>query len=195
MALVRTPFVLVISSHTTLRSPDAMSYGLSALAADPLLGAAYFTEDFGPLHHLLIGRDNFDGFNGLWNTCALIRTELVRQRPFRAEVFAAEDQEWASWLMEDEGKLIARVSGAGMSNSANPHAARNKWRKRRNEYIAVAWFVRPSLRSLRNIAALAYQSASPFRRRGFGERLHLAELAARMVALRCRRRPSLPRYY
>lgn len=143
LQFVETDLVLVISSHTVLKNPVAMSYALSLLDSDASLGAVYFDFEGGPLRHQIINADNFDGFNGLWNTCALIRVGLLRARAFREEVFAAEDQEWAAWLICESSMTTARISGGGMDSPWNTsRITPRRLKKLVNEQAAVVHFVR-----------------------------------------------------
>ena len=112
---VSTDFVLILSSHTTLMNCEAINYALNILCSNEKIGATYFDYDFtGGFRYRHIDKNNFNGFNGLMNTCSLIRVSLLRRRRFRPEVFSAEDQEWARWLIYHEGKATACISGAGM---------------------------------------------------------------------------------
>jgi len=151
IASVSTEYVLILSSHTSIQNDRAVEYALDLLA-DGRIGAAYFcNENRGALRHVLIDRRSFDGFNGLWNTSGMVKTPLVRRRGFRPEVFTAEDQEWSKWLVEQEGKAIARIY-AGGAVSANARA--RSVRKRANEYASIAYFVRPDLLRWRSIARI-----------------------------------------
>lgn len=178
--LVDTECVLIISSHTSLGHPGALGFALDILDRDPQVGAAYFCYERCPaLQCRLIERGSFTGFNGLWNTCSMIRTSLLKQRRFRPEVFAAEDQEWSSWLLHSEGKAIARLSGAALEND-NPQ--RFAWRKLLDEYAAVALFTNRSLLGWPHLLELAARAARPSRPLALRERLlHLA-LFARLLA-------------
>lgn len=148
---VSTDYVLILSSHTSLRNERAVEYALDLLSVDGV-GAAYFcNENRGALRHVLIDRRSFDGFNGLWNTSGMVKTSLVRRRGFRPEVFTAEDQEWSKWLVEEEGRAIARIY-AGGAVSANARA--RSVRKRANEYASIAYFVRRDLMRWRSIARI-----------------------------------------
>lgn len=161
LAHVQTPLVLLISSHTSVQNPEALEYAIRTLARDTRMGAAYFCYDDPPqLERQVIGVRNFNGFNGLWNTCSLIRTALAHQRPFRPEVFAAEDQEWAKWLIRRKGMSVARISGARLEND-NPK--RFSHRKLLDEYVAVALFVNRSLLHCRHLAEVAYRVVRPGR--------------------------------
>jgi glycosyltransferase involved in cell wall biosynthesis len=184
LGLVREPFVLIISSHTRLVNPDAVAYGLARLQEDNSLGGAYYSDDTpGPLRHEVIDRQSFDGFNGLWNTCALVRMSLLRERSFREEVFSAEDQEWSGWLINQRGGRIARISG-GERHCDNQHMGKPS--KLLNEYVSIAYFTRRQLMSWSNIARQIRLATGPARMRRMGRRFYLT-LAWRLAA--CHFRP------
>jgi glycosyltransferase involved in cell wall biosynthesis len=156
---VSNKFVLIISCHTLLRNPIAMEYALSVMKSNSEIGAAYFcNENDGHLRHTLIDRTAFDGFNGLWNTCSLIKTNLLQRRNFRPEVFTAEDQEWARWLIFCENKLTARIAGAEMTR--HRHSRAYNVRKRLNEYVAIAYFSNRELMGVRNFGRIISQMVS-----------------------------------
>lgn len=172
---VDTDYVLIVSSHTVLTNPDAVAYAISLLAQNDSIGAAYFcTEDEGSLAHILIDQTNFTGFNGVWNTCAVVKTALLKKRRFRPEVFSAEDQEWSAWLFKTEHKSVARISGGGMGYR-NPR--KHPMRKRLNENIAVALYVKPEMLGLPYLARVIYRVFRPvsaWRERLFNARLLLS---------------------
>jgi glycosyltransferase involved in cell wall biosynthesis len=147
-------YVLVISSHTVLENPEAMELALDLLDEGDTFAAAYFCHDDGPLRHTTIDRTNFNGFNGVWNTCGLYNASMLRRRGFRPEVFSAEDQEWSKWLLENTHLAIARISGGGMTTS-NPRGY--PLRKRLNENIAIALFVRPDMLSAPYLLRIVYR--------------------------------------
>jgi glycosyltransferase involved in cell wall biosynthesis len=185
---VATDYVLIISAHTSLRKTDSLSYALHILSSDDRISAAYFCyEDAEALQFRLIDTGNFTGFNGLWNTCALIKTSLLMQRPFRTEVFAAEDQEWAHWLLYSQRKVIARISGGGLENE-NPK--RYSHAKRLNEYEAVARFTRPDLLNWPHLAEVTSQIVHPMGGLALRERFFNLKLMARLLA--CRFSSSAP---
>ncbi len=79
-----------------------ISYALNLLKSNDEIGAAYFcNKNDCELQYELLDKNNFDGFDGLWNTCSIIKMKYLKRRKFREEVFAAEDQEWANWLFEN----------------------------------------------------------------------------------------------
>jgi glycosyltransferase involved in cell wall biosynthesis len=177
---VSTEYVLIVSSHTFLIKRTALEFGLSLLASNASVGAAYYCgEQTGNLSYVSIDKTSFNGFNGLWNTCALIKLELLKRRQFRPDVFSAEDQEWAKWLFFEEGKSIARISGAGAVN-ANP--IKYSFRKSRNEYVAVSYFVKRDLLGWPNICRILASAVKPTGGRQVRRRMSNVMLAGRLAA-------------
>jgi hypothetical protein len=160
LKFVSTEVVLILSSHTVLSNDRAIEFGIDVLEGDERIGAAYFDQKSDALKCTFIDKHNFDGSNGLWNTCSLVKMALLKRRGFRPEVFTAEDQEWASWLFHCENKIVARISGAGMENSANPNSKYGPW-KTVNEYIAIAYFSNRALLGWFNIARVASRVVKP----------------------------------
>ncbi len=172
LEFVSTDYVLILSSHTSLCKFDAIEFAIAILNSDERIGAAYFDNEVSEeLRYKLIDRFNFDGYNGLWNPCSIIRMSLLRRRAFIPEVFSAEDQEWAKWLFFSEGKATARISGAGMNNSTrNSHLAKHSLLKRLNEHVAIAYFVNRKLLDWPNLARVAYRIVKPVPRLELRER-------------------------
>ena len=156
LAYVDTDCVLIISSHTTLWNPHALESAIRLLMESDHIGAAYFSHynNSGMLRYTLVDEASFNGFNGLWNTCSLIKVALLRKRGFVRDVFAAEDQEWAAWLFRDEKKAVACFSGAETYLN-NPRKFSRK--KRVNEYVCVAYFVKHDLLGWRNLAKIVWR--------------------------------------
>lgn len=156
---VSTEYVLIISSHTSIRHNSAIEFALDLLTSDERIGACYFRpSDSETLTHKLIDKHNFNGYNGLWNTCSIIKVPLLKRRGFRPEVFSAEDQEWARWLFHDENMAIACISGAGVLNSNPRH---NRLRKRLNDNVSIAYYSNPELLSIANIMRTAFTVIKP----------------------------------
>lgn len=162
---ISTDYVLIISSHTLLQEPSAIEYALALLISNESIGAAYFCEpSSGELRHTLINKANFNGYNGLWNTCSLIKMELLKKRNFRPDVFSAEDQEWANWLFTVENKTVARIEGARMESytrNRNVKSRKAQLYKRLNEYISIAYFTKRELLGFRNLSHVAYEIIKP----------------------------------
>jgi glycosyltransferase involved in cell wall biosynthesis len=182
---IDTDCVLIMSSHTSLANKDALSFALRLLERDQTIGAAYFslTPADTPTYEL-INRTTFTGFNGVFNTCGIYRTALLRTRSFRPEVFSAEDQEWSKWLLEHEGKVIARISGGGMIYNNPKRHSLKKWL---DEWIAVATFTNRSLLNWYRIARVAGHVVKP--RVGLRDRYFYSVLF--VVLLFCKLSPDL----
>lgn len=186
IAHLDTSYTLIISSHTVLGNPDAMAYAIALLAANPGLGAAYFMPSpSGSLTYSAIDASNFTGFNGVFNTCAVFRTALLAQRPFRPEVFSAEDQEWSRWLIESQGLAIARITGGGMQYR-NPLTDRRD--KHLREQVAVAIYAKPDMLRAPYLARVCYRMLRPTA--PFADRVANARLLGTLVYYRLTR--SLP---
>jgi glycosyltransferase involved in cell wall biosynthesis len=191
---VTTPYVLILSSHSLLTYPGACEVMARMLDDDENVGAAYATEAGAPgeVACELIDRCTFDGFNGLWNTCAMIRMDLLARRQFREDVFAAEDQEWAAWLFRTEGKQIARLQGVGFRN-INPR--KHSIRKRLNDYVAVAYFTRPELLEAQNLLRILHGVLLPGWFPALRERYFRLRLAWRLFLCRLRPPAASSRYF
>lgn len=152
-------FTLITSSHTTILGREAIEYAINLLRSRDDIGAAYFLQEFSDnIRYSLINQKTFSGYNGVWNTCAIYKTELIKKRPFRPEVFSAEDQDWSRWLLHEEGLHIAQIHGYGMSYN-NP--SKYPIRKKINEEFAIALFVKPEMMRLPYIIKLILRSVRP----------------------------------
>jgi glycosyltransferase involved in cell wall biosynthesis len=179
---VSTEYVMIVSSHTILENSGGVEYGLDLLRNYENIGAVYFDKNEAEnIYHTIVDRYNFNGFNGLWNTCSIIKTKLLKSRSFNCELFSAEDQEWAKWLFYCEGKAVARISGAGMDNSANVNGS--NLQKILNENVAIAYFIKRDLLGLPNLARVGFRVVKPTRTLGLDYRLFNLLLLFRL--LRC----------
>ena len=193
LRLVLTDYVLIISSHTELANPEAASYVLNVLNSNPGIGAAYFYGDnTGSLRHELIDRHNFTGFNGLYNTCAVIKVSLLKKRMFRPEVFSAEDQEWAGWLFAAENQAVARVSGAGLLVN-NPRS--DSLKKKLNEYVSVAYFTNRKLLEWSHITSLLNHAIRRGTGIGIEKRKYYLLLSVRLTLCHFFRPSGRSRYF
>jgi glycosyltransferase involved in cell wall biosynthesis len=194
LAHVGTELVLIVSSHTWLLNSGALAYAARLLQHERSVAAVSFEpSDVGRLDHYLVDRSNFDGHNGLSNTCALVRMELLRERLFRVDVFSAEDQEWASWVYRERGLKTARVRGAGVVVQNRP-PGRGWENKRLNEEVCIAYFAKRDLMSARRLGSLAWSIVSP--RGGFAprERRFRLRLLWRLVLCHVRKPRGRSRY-
>lgn len=141
----RTDDTLIISSHIILSDPGVIERGIE-LAAQNGVEALYWAGAIlpdAPEAAVIVDRRSFNGTNGLSNSMAMIRTELCRERPFREEVFSAEDQEWAAdHIRRREGRILRITSP--FVGYANPNHGDGTWSELKvfNEELALGHFVR-----------------------------------------------------
>lgn len=139
---------LIISSHIDLRGDDIVAEGLRAAAAENVEVISYIHAwPVKPNERTFtVSPRQFNGRNGLSNSMAMLPTRLVAERPFREEVFSAEDQEWAKYYFERFGRPTLRVETLKVGY-LNPNHGGDKWShaKLMNETLAIGHFVRRRL--------------------------------------------------
>lgn len=137
------PLTLIISSHVLLGAElvesgwrDAQNHGLEiAFWTRPKPGQV---SDVG----YVIDRHNFNGGNGVSNSAALIPTQRILDRPYREEVFSAEDQEWSRYYYRTFRRGSWRVETSEMQYLNPNHGdAVWSWQKILNEELAIGHFV------------------------------------------------------
>jgi hypothetical protein len=141
VAAAKAGHVLIHSTHVALQDPQLIE---SAYQQAQKSGCAVFYCRCGEqVAFDTIDIHAFDGRNGLANSCAMIPRHLLLERGFREEVFSAEDQEWASWLIREKKGCVLRVTTPDCVYE-NPH-----WniQKKVNEDLAIALFVNRNERS------------------------------------------------
>ncbi len=151
----RTPWVLIVSSHIVLQDPDAIA---RASRETTSIGAAGFYLHRGTRPEWKLERidaRNFDGRNGLSNACAFLPTRAVAERPFREDVFSAEDQEWAADFFRRTGAAILRI-GIDSLKYNNPNENELKLI---NEEISIAYFTCREKLGVRFLAAWLIRAA------------------------------------
>lgn len=149
--LLKREFTLIISSHTIIRNPLAVAYGIFLLDSNPLAAAVNFSgerDDYLSYHSVDI--ESFNGWNGTWNTATLYRTKLLQDRPFRPEILSAEDQEWSRWVIEQRGMVILHVIGC---NTINANPRKDSIAKRLKCWEFISAYAYPSYLSFRFVAS------------------------------------------
>ncbi len=191
VAAATSPRVLLISSHVVLDDPRLIEEGC-ARARDAAAEVVYWIPaDDGVAEVFRVDKNLFDGHNGLSNACAMLPRPTALERPFSAEVFSAEDQEWAGWFLRERHGSTLRVK--------LPHVLylnRNiNMLKTINEEIAIAYFTdRRWLRPHRIIERVLRAALAVFRRRPERARMHW-EIAKGLLAANFRKPARLSKYY
>ncbi|WAC75156.1 glycosyltransferase family 2 protein [Roseateles sp. SL47] len=139
MATIDEPYALLISAHVRMESPTVLEESLTAAQTEGVEVVYWRHAHLGANGRAVIGPQTFDGYNGLSNACAYLPTRLVKERPFRTDVFSAEDQEWAAWYFRTRRGRVMRCDDLSVKYE-NPHV---NARKMINEELAIAYFAYP----------------------------------------------------
>ena len=143
------PWTLIFSSHVLLKSPDIIETGWKAAVERGIDVVSW--EGF-PIEILEAGSNigdelieidskKFNGRNGFSNCAGLVATKLLEARPFREEVFSAEDQEWARFYLEKFNQPILKMQSSRFEY-LNPNASGSSWElKTINEVLAIGHYV------------------------------------------------------
>lgn len=117
--------ILVLSSHCVLMFPDVVrlmrtyldAHDASGVYCVPGSSEAVAASQNDPRRGKLIDvvfSDNYDGSNGLWNCCSMIRRDGWETHPFDESLPACEDQEWALWHYRHSGRPTVAIRNAGL---------------------------------------------------------------------------------
>lgn len=146
IAACETEYVLIISSHVMLNDPKLISYGVRYISTegDNCLGCCFNPGADNEISYGVtkVDKKNFSLLLGLSNSCALLKTEKIVNRPFREDVFSAEDQEWAAYYLRNHGACFFSFHSAHVKYF---NAYANEL-KTMNEFISMAYFTHPHLR-------------------------------------------------
>ncbi len=134
-----TPYCLIVSPHTFIGNIMAIQYAIKFLDENSEFAGLCFSDALnqGKLSVQLVSKNNFNGWNGLWNTASIYRSSLLRSRPFNPECFSAEDQEWSHWAIFDQQLHVGHVLGCETLNT-NQRAL--SFKKRLREWACISYF-------------------------------------------------------
>lgn len=151
VAACETEYVLIISSHVLLTDPNLISYGYNhiSLADERCLGCCFnqggdYEKTYGISR---VDKDSFSLLLGLSNSCAFLKRKFIIERPFREDVFSAEDQEWAAYYLRQHDANFYSFHSVYVKY-LNPHVSELKTM---NEFISMAYFTHPELRGAKYI--------------------------------------------
>lgn len=179
------PLTLIISSHVLLGA-EMVERGWRAAQAHGLEIAFWTQPAPGQVGDVgcIVDRRNFNGRNGISNCAALIPTQRILDRPYREEVFAAEDQEWSRSYYEvfDRGVLHLRTYQIQYLNPNHGDGSQN-WVKLLNEDLAIGFFVNRRVIMPDRIAARFLRGIlATLRRRPERARMHFSVARAYLMA-------------
>lgn len=178
------PLTLIVSSHVVFEEGGLVSAGW-AQAQDGGCEIVFWVP-----HETLynvtikINLGNFSGRNGISNSSALIPTHLIRERPFREEVFSAEDQEFTMYYLRRFRHPVLRIETKALKY-LNPHHGAKNWSEVKilNEELAIGYYVnRRLLMPDRILARVLRGILATVRRRPIRARLHFEMAKALLLA-------------
>lgn len=169
-----TEYVLIISAHVMLRDAYLIAYGLNHIAtAEGLCLGCCFNpggdteKTYGVT---VVNKRNFSLLLGLSNSCALLKRQYILDRPFREEVFSAEDQEWAAYYLRHHDASFFSFHSIYV-DYLNPNVNELKTL---NEFVSMAYYTHPSLRGPKYILPRLARALLAFvRNRPERARMHL----------------------
>jgi glycosyltransferase involved in cell wall biosynthesis len=110
----KTDLVLIISSHVLMQDDRVMEqcFSYEGIWSESCIGACLYpspsiAEGY---KFRIMDRTNHSPYDGFSNSCAIIKKVYIDQRPFREEVFSAEDQEWAAYYLQRLNKCFIGIS-------------------------------------------------------------------------------------
>lgn len=140
--------VLLLSSHAVLGDRTMIEEG-QTLGKQNDAGVVYWKPTTLRSRRFQITEARtFDGYNGLSAVCALVPRPEALTRPFRTEVFSAEDQEWAGWYLRAKAGRALQIEHPDLEY-LNP---KKNIQKSINEEISIAYFTNRNLLRPRHIA-------------------------------------------
>jgi glycosyltransferase involved in cell wall biosynthesis len=184
VAANRSPYTLIISSHNALLEPHVIFRGVEGAWTGEcgiVSWAPLWNPEAKPLSYP-VTKESFNGRNGLSNIMAMLPTDLLREHPFREEVFAGEDQAWAKAYFQNFHRPILRIETHEV-RYLNPNHGPHAWNETKalNELLALGHFVSRRLIGPHVIAdRMARAAVAAFRLR-FDRALHHAQAAWAMT--------------
>lgn len=155
-------YTLIISSHTGLQNSRSAKEAIDAMVTNQQIAAVAFSSStVGDIYFKETNQDNFDGWNGAWNTASIYRTELLKNRNFREDVKSAEDQEWSKWAIHEKSKIIWHAEGC---NAVNLNPKKGSLLKTLSEWESVSKYTYPKYINTAFIAHKIYSAFSLLRK-------------------------------
>jgi glycosyltransferase involved in cell wall biosynthesis len=190
-----TEYVLIISSHVVLKDKYLISYGINHIksATGICLGCCFnpggdTEKTYGVTR---VDKHNFSLLLGLSNSCAFLKKQYILDRPFREEVFSAEDQEWAAYYLRNHDASFYSFHSIYV-NYLNPHVNELKTL---NEFVSMAYYTHKELRGPKYILPRLARALLAFvRNRPNRARMHFT-IAMELFLTNFRKPVKLSAYY
>jgi glycosyltransferase involved in cell wall biosynthesis len=145
-----TDYVLIISSHVIINDPEIIARAAANIINEDLscLGCCFCPNDSEESWLIQkVDKHIFSPALGFSNSCAILKIQTIIERPFREDVFSAEDQEWAAYYLRKHNAYFFRIVSHHIKY-LNKHT---NDLKKINEEISMAYFTHPKMRSPKQI--------------------------------------------
>lgn len=184
-----TDAVLVISSHVILGNTKLIEDGFNSndFNDDDYMGFCLIPSADPDVkwRKTRVDKVNFSPDLCASNSCTLLKTTWIKARPFREDVFSAEDQEWAAFYLRNKNAYFNNI----FTHDVRYMNVHFNTQKLINEQIALAYFTFPEMLSYKNIL-LRFVRAIVAMLRSRQERAKLHFIVARELFLARFRKPS-----
>jgi glycosyltransferase involved in cell wall biosynthesis len=199
IARAQGDLILIVSSHTQLQGTNVISRMKEYLGQFDAVGAYCHyrpagDESAGPWPGRLVNvvdGSSFNGINGLWNACSLIRRKAWEEQPFSEEMPTAEDQAWARWQYEHRGACTVCIRDLDVRYLSRE----NTVRKSAFEAAVVARYLMPPHRTLWHLWRTAEEAAYAWLRRDRETAGRLWRTTVELAKLRWRKPVYSADYY
>ena len=190
-----TEYVLIISSHVVLQDKFLISYGINHIASATGLCLGCCFNPGGDTEKTYgvttVDKRNFSLKLGLSNSCALLKKQYIVDRPFREDVFSAEDQEWAAYYLRNHNASFFSFHSIYVKY-LNPYVNELKTL---NEFVSMAYFTHKGLRGPKYIVPRLARSLLAFvRNRPERAKMHFT-IAAELFLTNFRKPVKRSAYY
>ena len=156
---LKSEYTLIISSHTIIFNNEALKKSLTLMNEyKDCIGITLSNKSFckDGESTAIIDKNNFDGYNGIWNSSGLYRTELLKIRKFREDLPTCEDAEWSSYFLKNKNNLFTKKINPKIihffnAETYNKNPNCNNQTKRINEHISIAYYSNKKLLSLNSV--------------------------------------------
>ncbi len=148
---IRTDAVLIISSHVLLTNEYMIEKALNItdFNDEKYMGFCLipWSEREVTWRQTKVDKENFNRNLCASNSCTMLKASWIKLRPFREDVFSAEDQEWTFYYLNQNDAYFYNI----VTHDVKYMNVHFNTQKLINEQIALAYFTFNEMLSLKNI--------------------------------------------
>lgn len=175
LAHVSAPYLLILSSHAVILFAELTELMMKAIKQTKSK-VAYINPTVSKFAITVNSINNFSGFNGISNQCALYETEIAKKYGFLEKMPTAEDAYFSLQLFKD-GYTTTEICGEFFAS----RNFRFSLKKVRNEYVAISYYVYRDALAYKSIAHIARKAICAVIRLKYRIAIHNAILALRLI--------------